>query len=92
MANNVLFDKVYSKLREEANNSPIVYKHCAAILKHRKIIGKPCCNNYGCVHSDCSLGSVHAEANAIFSYFGKEVHFDHKSQKWSISNKVKNVR
>lgn len=90
MANNVLFDKVYSKLKEGAINSPIVYKHCAAILKHRKIMGKPCCNNYGCVHSDCSLGSVHAEANAILSYFGKDIYFDYKIQKWAISKKVKN--
>lgn len=92
MTNSVLFDKVYSKLKDEANKSPILYKHCAAILKHKKIIGKPCCNNYGCVHNDCSLGSVHAEVNAIFNFFGKDVHFDHKNRKWTISCKSKNLR
>jgi hypothetical protein len=87
-----IFDKVYSKLKEEAINSPILYKHCAAILKHRKIIGKQCCNNYGSAHNDCSLGSIHAEANAIFCFFGKDVQFDQKSRKWTISRKSKLIR
>ena len=87
-----IFDKVYSTLKEEANNSPILYKHCAAILKHGKIIGKPCCNDYGCAHNDYSLGSVHAEANAIFCFYGKDVLFDQKNKKWTISRKSKLTR
>jgi hypothetical protein len=89
---NKIFDKVYSKLKEEAINSPILYKHCAAILNNRKIIGKPCCNDYGCSHNDCSLGSVHAEANAIFCFFGKDVWFDQKNRIWTISCKSKLIR
>jgi deoxycytidylate deaminase len=89
---NKIFDKVYSKLKDEAINSPILYKHCAAILKYKKIIGKPCCNDYGCAHNDCSLGSVHAEANAIFCFFGKDVRFDQKNKKWTISCKSKLIR
>lgn len=89
---NKIFDNLYSKLKEEAINSPILYKHCAAILKYGKIVGKPCCNDYGCAHNDYSLGSVHAEANAIFCFFGKDVRYDQKSRKWTICGKRKLYR
>jgi deoxycytidylate deaminase len=93
MTSNI-FDKVYSTLKDTANNSPILYKHCAAILKCKRIIGKPCCNdhNHGYVNNHCSLGSVHAEANVLLSFFGKDMIFDQKKQKWTISSKCKLIR
>jgi deoxycytidylate deaminase len=90
MTSNI-FDKVYSTLKDTANNSPILYKHCAAILKCRRIIGKPCCNDHS-VNTHGSLGSVHAEANTLLSYFGKDMIFNKKKQKWTISSKCKLIR
>ena len=87
-----MFDKVYSRLKDTASNSPILSKHCAAILQCRKIIGIPCCNDHICMHNHCSLGSGHAEANALLSFFGKYMTFDRKKQKWTISSKCKVTR
>jgi deoxycytidylate deaminase len=38
------------------------------------------------------MGSVHAEANALLSFFGKDMKFDQKKQKWVISSKCKLIR
>lgn len=86
-----LFDKVYSKLKDEAFKSPLNHQHCAAILKNKKIIGNPCSNHYGDIRSESTLGSMHAETNAIISFFGKDLHYEHKSEKWKISPLRKRV-
>lgn len=69
-----------SKLCAEATNSIIGQQLAAGILKSGKLITKPCCNIPRNICRGATIGSLHAEANAILNYFGKNLSFDKK--KW----------
>jgi hypothetical protein len=71
-------------MKDEAQKSPIQFQLCAAILKDKKMVGKPCCNTSNKLVRGMICGSVHAEANAIISYFGKDLRFDNSKKRWCL--------
>lgn len=79
-----LFDKFYSKMINEAYKSPLQSQLCAAILKDKKMISKPCCNTTRNLCHGQICGSIHAEAHALMSYFGKDLQFDRGKNRWYL--------
>jgi len=68
----------------EAMKSDINYRLAAGILCNKKLISTPCCNinrNY-CRGNVCS--SLHAEANALLTHYGKNLQFDTKKNRWYL--------
>ena len=84
MTSNKIFNKFYSVLCNEAKKSTITSKLAAIILKNQKLVSKVCCNqerNF-CRGVECS--SLHAEANAILTYYGKSLQFNISNKKWYL--------
>ncbi len=71
---NSLLNKLYT----EAQKSVIDQQLAAAIVKGGKMVSKPCCNSPRNTCRGHCCGSLHAEAHAILSYYGKSLSFDRK--------------
>lgn len=71
---NSLLNKLYT----EASKSLIDQQLAAAIIKGGKMVSKPCCNSPRNTCRGHCCGSLHAEAHAILSYYGKSLSFDRK--------------
>ena len=76
-----IFRRYVPTLCTTAQKSPIGFQLASCLLKDKKMIGTACCNTTS--KSEC-CGSVHAEANAIKTYFGKNLSFDNKSKMWYL--------
>jgi hypothetical protein len=81
--NNNLFDRFGQTFCQEAQKSPIAHQLAAGVIKDKKLVGKVCCNTLS--NNDC-CGSLHAEANAITAYFGRNVSFDNHRNKWYLKD------
>ena len=82
-----LLNKCYSSFYKVANTSTISYPLAAAVMIDGKPAMQPCCNvarNY-CRGFIC--GSLHAEANALRVYFGKQLKFDPSTNRWYLLQK-----
>jgi deoxycytidylate deaminase len=80
-----LLETYLHSLKTEAMKSSIQIKLAASLLKGKKMICKPCCNIERNYYKGIHYGSLHAEANAIFSYYGKNIAFNKKKNKWCIT-------
>jgi deoxycytidylate deaminase len=80
-------NSILNKLRCEASNSIIDQQLAAAIIKGNKMISKPCCNVPRSICHGYFCGSLHAEAHAILSYYGKSLSFDKKNGWCFLSRK-----
>lgn len=67
---------LYNQLRPYAQSSTISHQLSAGIVKGKKIIGKICCNTERNICRGMEVGSLHAEAHAIISHFGKSLTYD----------------
>lgn len=79
-----LLNKCYPSFLNVANKSTISYPLAAAVMVDGKLATSPCCNierNY-CRGFIC--GSLHAEANALRIYFGKQLKFDPSKNRWYL--------
>ena len=87
---NNLILKIYTLMKNEALESNMCHQLAAGIIVERKLITKPCCNinrNY-CRGNVC--GSIHAEANALLHYYGRDLQFDKYQKRWYLKpNKIK---
>ena len=63
----------YNQLAHIAMSSDIEQKLAAGIVKAGKIQGNPCPNSSRNVFRGMTCGSLHAEANAILSYYPKDL-------------------
>ena len=66
-------------------NSSIDKQLSAGVLRSSKLITKPCCN---ISRNKCRgefISSLHAEANAIINYYGKDISYD--GTKWRCVKK-----
>ena len=81
--NNSLLNKLYT----EASKSVIDQQLAAAIIKGGKMVSKPCCNSPRNTCRGNFSGSLHAEAHAILSYYGKSISFNKKHGWCFLSNK-----
>jgi hypothetical protein len=82
-----LLDKCYPSFFNVARKSTISYPLAAAVMIDGKPATSPCCNiqrNY-CRGFVC--GSLHAEANALRIYFGKQLKFDPRANRWYLLQK-----
>ncbi len=79
--NNNLFERFGSRFCIEAQKSPISHQLAAGVMINKKLAGRVCCNTLS--NNDC-CGSLHAEANAITSYFGRNLSFDKHRNKWCL--------
>ena len=79
---------ILNSLRTEANKSLIDQQLAAAIIKGKKLISKPCCNTTRSTCRGNSVGSLHAEANAIINHFGRALSFDRKKG-WILDDRIK---
>ena len=76
---------ILNKLHIEAHNGSIDKQLSAGVLRSSKLITKPCCN---ISRNKCRgefISSLHAEANAIINYFGKDISYDGK--KWRCAKR-----
>ena len=71
-----------NQLKEEAFTSLIDQKLAAVLMKSNKMVTKPCRNLAKNLCQGVKTSSIHAEVNAIMSYFGKSFYYD------KINNKV----
>ena len=78
---NNLFERFGLKFCEEAYKSPITHQLAACVMINKKLAGRVCCNTLS--NNDC-CGSLHAEANAITAYFGRNLSFDRHRNKWCL--------
>ena len=73
----------------EAQKSPVKAQLAAVILQGKKRVSHICCNT----NSTCIRGyrcpSLHAEANAISSYYGKSLCFSKKKGWYFLRSKGK---
>jgi len=79
-----LMNKFYNIFLNKASESDISYNLAAGIICNNKLISRPCCNinrNY-CRGNFCS--SIHAEANALLNYYGKNLKFDSMKNRWCL--------
>jgi hypothetical protein len=67
---------ILNRLKENAIKSEISHQLSACIIKGNKIISNICCNTTRSTYRGATLGSCHAEAHTILSYFGKSLTFD----------------
>ncbi len=70
---------ICNKLIQEATNSPIQYRLAACVIQNGKIMSGPKCNTARNYCRGVLCGSLHAEARAIVSCFGKSISFDPKN-------------
>jgi hypothetical protein len=75
MCNN---NMIINKLCTEATKSKLEQKLAAVILKGTKMISNPCCNTQRNTYRGMCRGSLHAEAHAMITYYGKNLSFDNK--------------
>jgi len=76
--------KLYSILKDKALESDMSHQLAAGIIIEKKLVSKPCCNvnrNY-CRRNVC--GSIHAEANALLNYYGRNLQFDKQKNRWYL--------
>lgn len=78
---------IINKLYTEATNSNIEQKLAAVIVKGTKMISIPCCNSQRNTYKGMCRGSLHAEAHAMITYYGKNLSFDSKRGWCLISRK-----
>ena len=81
---NNLILKLHPLLKEEALQSDMCHQLAACVIVDRKLMTKPCCNinrNY-CRGNVC--GSIHAEANALLHYYGRNLQFDKHKKRWCL--------
>jgi len=73
--------KLLNQLKMKANDSLVEHKLGAVIIKGNKMLTKPCCNlpKNSCYGN--TVGSIHAEVNAIITYFGKSFYYNHAYNK-----------
>lgn len=81
-------ENILNFLRNKANKSLIDQQLAAAIIKGKKMISKPCCNTTRSICRGNHIGSLHAEANAIMTFYGRALSFDKKSG-WILDERAR---
>lgn len=64
-------NSILNKLWDEAILSTFEHKLAAVLIKGNRMVTKPCCNSQrNTMEKSIRLGSLHAEAHAMISYYG----------------------
>jgi deoxycytidylate deaminase len=73
MTNEIKFNNILPYLYSEAKNSPLASQLAAVLIKNGKMVSQPSMNNLRSTFRGKPYGSIHAEMNAIISYYGKDI-------------------
>lgn len=79
-------NNLFIQLQNEALKSNMCHQLAACVIIEGKIINKPYCN---CDRNYCRGnigGSIHAEANALLHYYGRNLKFNKYKKKWYLFN------
>jgi deoxycytidylate deaminase len=75
MQNSTKFNNILPRLIQEASKSTINQQLSAVIIKGQKMLSSPCTNIERNTCRGHTCGSLHAEANALIQFFGKELSY-----------------
>jgi hypothetical protein len=89
MQNSTKFNNILPRLIQEAYKSTINYQLSAVIIKGQKMLSNPCINVERNTCRGHTCGSLHAEANAIVQFFGKDLSYISNTGWYLISRKQK---
>jgi len=67
---------IINRLKNYALESKLAHQLAACVISGNKVVSTICCNTDRSMYKGVSIGSCHAEAHAILSYFGKNLSFD----------------
>ena len=84
MSSNKMFNKFYPIFCQEASKSNISSKLAAGILKGQKLVSRVCYNTDRNFCRGVECGSLHAEANALLTHFGRSIQFDLSNKRWYL--------
>ena len=84
----ILNSNLINILTTTAEKSAILHQVAAAVLKSGKIMGKPCCNTVRNTCRGLCVGSLHAEAHAMLSFFGKDLSYDKKTWRYCSTKNI----
>jgi hypothetical protein len=79
-----LIDRYLNILKINAFESDIDIKLSACLIKNKKLICSPCCNTERNTYRGINYGSIHAEANVLLKFFGKNLSFDRVKKRWCL--------
>jgi deoxycytidylate deaminase len=71
-------------LKDEAYQGSMCHQLAAGVIVGRKLMTKPCCNIYRNYCRGNVCGSLHAEANALLHYYGRNLQFDKHKKRWYL--------
>jgi len=77
---------IINALKIEAKNGLLDQQLSAVLINGKKMILKPCCNTTRGICRGNRVGSLHAEANIMMSYFGRALSYD-KKQGWVLDKR-----
>lgn len=78
------FNTIFPSLVTKASSSPINMKLSAVIIKGNRMVSPICTNTERNICRRRLCGSLHAEATAILSYYGKNLSYSQK-EGWKLS-------
>ena len=81
--NETLIDSLCNK----AQKSPIRAKLAAVMIRGKKRVGHVCCNTNSVCVRGYRCPSLHAEANAILTYYSKSIAFSKKKGWYFLCSK-----
>jgi hypothetical protein len=76
--------KLFPVLKEEALESNMCHQLAAGVIVEKKLMTKPCCNINRNYCRGNVFGSIHAEANALLRYYGRDLQFDKHKKRWCL--------
>ena len=79
-----LVDRYLNILKINAEKSETSSKLSACLVKNKKLICSPCCNIERNTYRGINYGSIHAEANVLLKFFGKNLSFDRVKKRWCL--------
>jgi hypothetical protein len=83
-------NNLINQLKIEASNSLIDQKLAAVLMKSSKMLTEPCRNLAKNICQGNKTSSIHAEVNAIMTYFGKSFYYDKINKRVFYSDKKNN--
>ncbi len=84
--------KLYPLLKDKALQSNMCHQLAAGVIVEKKLMTKPCCNNNRNYCRGNLCGSIHAEANALLNYYGRNLQFDRHKRRWYLIHWKKNKK
>lgn len=86
------YQSIVHTLSNKAVNSQINQRLAAVLIKGKRMVSQPCCNTLRNKCKGTLCGSLHAETNAILSYYGNKLSFNKKEGWYFDKTKERNSK